>query len=356
MRLLDLYIGKILLRHILVTVVVLLGLFVFVTFIDELGDLDKGQYGISQIVQYTILGIPKTLYEVFPMAALIGSILGLSVLARNSELIVMRAAGVSVQRIVFSVLKVGVMLAVIAMLMGEVISPFTETKAQKIRNESMQSNIGQESNTGVWMRDDNTYVNIGEVLPDLTLLQLKIFEFDGSNVLRFLSIAEQGEYQENSRRWVLKGLKRTMIGDESSAADEVNAAYWSTVVSPQILRVFMIQPDQLSIWQLRRYINHLRSNKQDTASYELAFWSKIVTPFATAVMLILAVPFVFKEARSGNLGRSLFSGIMIGLGFFILNRAFTYFVPLFSIPPSIGALVPTVLVCLLSIFMIRRIV
>ncbi len=354
MRILDIYIGKILLRHILVTIVVLLGLFVFVTFIDELGDLDKGQYGIAQIVQYTILGIPKTLYEVFPMAALIGSILGLSVLARDSELIVMRAAGVSIQRIVLSVLKVGVILALFATLMGEVVSPFTETKAQKIRNESMQTNIGQESNTGVWLRDDNTYVNIGEVLPDLTLLGIKIFEFDGENFLRFLSTAEQGEYQ--NQRWLLKGLKRTMISDESSAADQVNAAYWSTVVSPEILRVFMIQPDQLSIWQLRRYIDHLRSNKQDTSSYELAYWSKVVTPFANAVMLILAVPFVFKEARSGSLGRSLFSGIMIGLGFFILNRAFSYFVPLFSIPPFLGAVVPTLLVCGLSIFMIRRIV
>jgi lipopolysaccharide export system permease protein len=354
MRILDLYIGKILLRHILVTIVVLLGLFVFVTFIDELGDLDKGRYGITQIVQFVILKIPKILYEVFPMAALIGSILGLSVLARDSELIVMRAAGVSIQRIVGSVLKVGVILALLAMVMGEIISPFTETKAQKIRSESMQTNIGQESNTGVWLRDDNTYVNIGEVLPDLTLLRIKIFEFDSRNFLRFLSTAEQGVYKD--QRWLLQGLKRTMIDDESSAADEVNAAYWSTVVSPDILRVFMIQPDQLSIWQLTKYIDHLRSNKQDTGNYELAYWSKLVTPFATAVMLILAVPFVFKEARSGSLGRSLFSGIMVGLGFFILNRAFTFFVPLFSIPPFLGAVVPTVLVCLLSVVMIRRIV
>lgn len=354
MKILDIYIGKILLSHILVTIVVLLGLFVFVTFIDELGDLDKGRYGIAQIVQYVILKIPKILYEVFPMAALIGSILGLSVLARDSELIVMRAAGISIQRIVYSVLKVGLILAAIAMIMGEIVSPFTETKAQKIRAESMQSNIGRESATGLWLRDDNTYVNIGEVLPNLNLLRIKIFEFDNANFLRFLSTAEQGEYQQN--RWLLKGLKRTMIDEESSAADKVTAAYWSTVVSPEILRVFMIQPEQLSVWQLTKYIDHLRSNKQETSNYELAYWSKIVTPFATAVMLILAVPFVFKEARSGSLGRSLFSGIMIGLGFFILNKAFTYFVPLFNISPLVGAALPTLLVCGLSYFMIRRIV
>ena len=354
MRILDNYIGKILLRHIMVTIVVLLGLFVFVTFIDELGDLDQGRYGITQVLQYVILGIPKTLYEVFPMAALIGSILGLSVLARDSELIVMRAAGVSVLRIVGSVLRVGLVLALISMFIGEVVSPFTETKAQRIRAESMQENIGQESGTGLWLRDDNTYVNIGEVLPDLTLLRVKIFEFDNKNFLRFLSTAEQGEY--DNQRWLLTGLKRTMIEDTSSASDKLSEAYWSTVVSPEILRVFMIQPDQLSVWQLLKYIDHLKSNKQETNNYELAYWTKIVTPFATAVMLILAVPFVFRDARSGTMGRSLFSGIMIGLGFFILNKAFSFFVPLFSIPPFLGAIVPTVLVCVLSFLMIRRII
>ena len=354
MRILDNYIGKILLRHIMVTIVVLVGLFVFVTFIDELGNLDKGRYGIAQVLQYVILGIPKILYEVFPMAALIGSILGLSVLARDSELIVMRAAGVSVLRIVGSVLRVGLVLALISMFIGEVVSPFTETKAQRIRAESMQENIGHESATGLWLRDDNTYVNIGEVLPDLTLLGVKIFEFDNQNFLRFLSTAEQGEY--DNQRWLLTGLKRTMIEDTSSASDKLSEAYWSTVVSPEILRVFMIQPDQLSIWQLLKYIDHLKSNKQETNNYELAYWSKIVTPFATAVMLILAVPFVFREARSGTMGRSLFSGIMIGLGFFILNKSFSFFVPLFNIPPLLGAIVPTVLVCILSFLMIRRII
>ena len=353
MKILDLYIGKILIGYITVTILVLLGLFSFVTFIDELGNLDRGNYGIVQVVQFVVLSIPKILYEVFPMAALIGSIMGLSVLARDSELIVMRAAGISVQRIVFSVLKVGIILAFVAMVMGELVSPYTEKKAQSVRAESIQSNIKRQ-NFGLWLRDDNTYVNVGEILPDLTLLKVKIFEFDSNNFLRFLSTAEQGVYQGG--RWLLKGLRRTMINDESSAADEVSAAYWSTAVNPEILRVFMIQPDQLSIWQLDKYIDHLRANKQKTNDYELVYWSKIITPFATAVMLILAVPFVFKNARSGGLGRSLFSGIMIGLGFFILNRAFTYFVPLFEINPLIGAVVPTLLVFLLSIFMIRRIV
>lgn len=356
MRILDLYIGKILVSHVLVTVMVLLGLFTFVDFVGELGDIDKGGYGIIQVFQYVLLGIPKSLYEVFPIAALIGSILGLSVLARDSELVVMRAAGVSIQRIVFSVSKVGLILAFISMILGEVVSPYTETKAEQIRLNSIQSSIRQKDDRGVWMRDENTYVNIGEVLPNLTLLNIKIFEFDERNFLRFLSTAEEGEYQLDNKRWLLKGLRRTMIDDDSSAADAVNAAYWTTEVEPQILSLFRIEPEQLSLWQLDQYITHLESNKQDTGKYDLVFWSKIVTPFATIAMLVLAVPFVFKEARSGNLGRSLFFGIMIGLVFFIMNKAFGFFVSIFSIPPMLGAALPTILVCILAITMMRRIV
>ncbi len=356
MRILDLYIGKILVRHVVVTIMVLLGLFTFVSFVDELGDLDKAGYGILQVLQYVLLQIPKSLYEVFPMAALIGSILGLSTLARDSELIVMRAAGVSILRIVMSVVKVGLILALVAMILGEIVSPYTETKAQQVRLGALQTDIGQEEDFGVWMRDDNTYVSIGEVLPNLTLLRIKIFEFDERNFLRFLSTAKEGEYQLDGQRWLLKGLRRTMIDDDSSAADEVNAAYWTTGVDPNILRVFRIEPEQLSLWQLDQYIDHLTANKQDTSSYELVFWSKVVTPFATIVMLILAVPFVFKESRSGNLGRSLFLGIMIGLAFFIMNKAFGYFVSIFSIPPLLGASLPTLLVCALAFLMIRRVV
>jgi len=216
----------------------------------------------------------------------------------------------------------------------------------------------------VWFRDGTDYIRIDEVLPGekLKLLGIKVFEFDEDNYLRFLSVAEEGEYQSfdqnsSSRNgWLLKGISRTKINQDSSAADKITAAKWNIKLDPEILKIYQVKPEQLSVWQLREYIQHLSSNKQDTATLELEFWSRIVTPFATLVMLILAVPFVFKEARSGNLGRSLFSGIMIGLGFFIANQAFSYFVTLFGIPPLLGAALPTMIVALASTIMIRRII
>jgi len=127
-------------------------------------------------------------------------------------------------------------------------------------------------------------------------------------------------------------------------------------LTTEILEVFLIKPEQLSIGKLVTYITHLESNNQETKIYKLSFWTKIVTPFTTLVMLILAVPFVFGQVRSGGLGKSLFVGIMAGLGFFILTKAFSFFVILYSIPPFIGAILPTLLVLGVSFLLVRRVV
>lgn len=356
MVIIDKYLRKAILNQFILVLVVLLSLFIFITFIDELSNINRGNYTLLKIVQFVILSVPKIMYEVFPIAALIGAILGLSNLAKDSELIVMRSVGVSVQRIVVSTLKVGIILGITAIILGEIVAPISETKALRIRAEAIQSKVKQKSDFGLWMRDESSYISIGEVLPDLSLLNVKIFEFDRDNKLRHLSRAKNGIYDDRTQRWVLENLDRTLIDPDRAFADQMKAAKWETKVDPQILRVFLIKPEQLSIWQLLKYIDHLKANNQETKIYKLSFWTKIVAPFTTLVMLILAVPFVFKQVRSGGLGKSLFVGIMMGLGFFILTKAFGYFVLLYSIPPLIGAIIPTFLVFCVSMFLVKRVV
>lgn len=341
MRILDLYIGRVILYQTAVVLGVLVGLFTFIAFVDQMGELGTGNYGALDAIRYTVFSIPRILYEVFPMSALLGAILGLSHLAVASELVVIRAAGISVVRLIGSVLKIGAVLAVVAMLIGELVTPWSETEAQKGRAQAMQEDISQQTDFGLWMRDRMTYVNVGEVLPDLSLLNVRIFEFDDEGRLRSLVYADQGGYQ--SERWRLEGIDQTLINEDRSGAEskEVKAAYWTTDVTPEILSVFLIKPDQLSAWQLNRYISHLKENNQDTRSYELSFWSKIMTPVATAVMVILAIPFVFSQVRTGGFGRNLFFGIMLGLAYFAFDKGFGYIVLVFSIPPLLGAVLPT---------------
>lgn len=354
MKILNRYLGRIILQYTLISMAVLLALFTFVNFLDQIGSLGKGDYNLWQATRFVLLSVPRLIYELFPMAALLGTIIGLSLLANDSELIVMRASGISMLQITAAALKMGGVFVIIAVLVGEIISPFTETQAQRGRAEALQQNIQQQTNFGLWMRDTQTYVNVGEVLPDLTLLRVKVFEFDPNKRLRSMVTADEGLFQDDY--WLINNVNQTLIDPEGFTETlATESAQWQTRVTPQILSVFLIQPDQLSFWQLSRYIRHLTANQQKTDPFELAYWGKLMLPLSTAVMVVLAIPFVFVNIRTGGLGRSLFIGIMLGLGFYAANKGFGYVVLANGMSPFLGATLPVIGFLFLAMIMMRRI-
>ncbi len=354
MRILDRYLGYIILQYTIITMLALVGLFTFVNFLDQTAHLGHGNYNITELIQYVILIIPRTIYELFPMASLLGTIIGLSLLANDSELIAMRASGISMLQITLATLKMGALFVITAILIGEFVAPYTETKAQRGRAEALQQHIKQQTNFGLWMRDGQTFVNIGEVLPDMTLLGVQVFKFDHNRKLRSLMTAESGTFQDNY--WRIKRVKQTQIdqnGNSESTTHETSK--WASQVTPQILSVFLIKPEQLSFMQLNRYIKHLNKNKQQSDPYKLAFWTKLMQPLSTAVMVMLAIPFAFANIRSGTLGRSLFVGIMLGIGFYVVNKIFGYVVLAHSSSLLLGATAPFIAFLLFAIAMMRRV-
>jgi len=354
MRLFDLYLGRVLLNQILLVLGVLAGVFVFVTFIDQVSYLGTGQYSLLDAIKYVLLSTPRIVYEVFPMAVLVGAILGLSLLAVDSELIVMRSSGISIGQITVAVLKLGFLLALVALLIGEFITPWSETLAQRGRAQALERNIEQKSNSGLWLRDKKTFVNVREVLPDLTLRDIRVFEFDSMSQLRALVYAGKGRYAESF--WDLDDVRQTLIDEQGfTQVSEAPKARWNTAVTPQTMAVFLVQPDQLSLLQLRQYIAHLSANVQDTRNFELAYWSKLTLPASAAVMLLLAIPFVFGSIRSGGMGRNLFIGIMIGITFFATSKALGYIVLVYHMPPLVGAILPTVAFAVAAGILYRRI-
>ena len=354
MRLFDLYLGRVLLNQILLVLGVLVGVFVFVTFIDQVSYLGTGQYSLLDAIKYVLLSTPRIVYEVFPMAVLVGAILGLSLLAVDSELIVMRSSGISIGQITVAVLKLGFLLALVALLIGEFITPWSETLAQRGRAQALERNIEQKSNSGLWLRDKKTFVNVREVLPDLTLRDIRVFEFDSMSQLRALVYAGKGRYAESF--WDLDDVRQTLIDEQGfTQVSEAPKARWNTAVTPQTMAVFLVQPDQLSLLQLRQYIAHLSANVQDTRNFELAYWSKLTLPVSAAVMLLLAIPFVFGSIRSGGMGRNLFIGIMIGITFFATSKALGYIVLVYHMPPLVGAILPTVAFAVAAGILYRRI-
>ncbi len=354
MQILDRYLGRIILQYTLITMLILIGLFTFVNFLDQLNSLGHGNYNITGVICYVILIIPSTIYEIFPMAALLGTIIGLSMLASDSELIAMRSSGISMFQITLSALKVGGLFVISAILIGEFVAPHSETMAQRNRAEALHHNITQHTNSGLWMRDGQTFVNIGEVLPDLTLLRVKVFKFDNDRKLRSLVAAEHGTFKGDY--WLINQVKQTRFDQQGNTEiATLENSKWISQVTPQILSVFLINPDQLSFLQLNRYINHLHKNQQQANPYELAFWTKLMQPLSTAVMVMLAIPFAFTNIRSGTLGRHLFIGIMLGIGFYVANKGFGYIVLVYAFSPLLGATAPVIAFLLLATIMIRQI-
>jgi len=306
------------------------------------------------VFRFVALSAPRIAYETFPMVALIGTILGLSSLALGSELIVIRASGVSLARITGSALRIGGVFMLAVILVGEYVNPWSESAAQQGRAEALERAIDQNNSFGLWLRDGRKYVNVGEVLPDLTLLRIRIFEFDETDRLVSMQYAGRGRYQNNV--WQLLNLRKTTIsagGD--STVEELDQDQWWTEMTPKMMSAFLITPEQLSIKQLRQYMMYLRENNQDTRPYQLAYWQKLILPLSTAVMVVLAIPFVFGSLRSGSMGRNLFIGIMVGLLFYVVNKAFGYIVLGYGVSPIIGAALPTLILFVVALFMYRRV-
>lgn len=352
MSIVDRYIGRAMLYSTLLVFAVLVGLFTFFEFIDKLDDVGRAEFGMWDVLSYLVLTLPKKAYDLFPMAALLGTTMALSSLAVDSELIALRAAGVSLLRIVAAVAKTGLLFVLLAILIGEGVAPASEQLAHRNRAEAMRVGIQQDNNS-IWLREGDSFVNIGEVLPDFSILRVNIYQFDQYNQLRNQVYAERAVYDDG--RWRLQKVSQSQIGADRIRIRNEDEQQWLSGVDPDVLGVFAVKPEGLSAWSLFRYIRHLSRNHQDTARYELALWYKLIAPLSTGVMVILAIPFVFTQPRSTGMGFRLFVGIMIGLAFFVLNRGFGFYSLLYGIPPFLGAILPTLAFFLLALFLLRRV-
>lgn len=350
--LLDRLIARQMLYSTLLVLNVLVALAVFFVLIDALKDYGQANFGLFELARYVILKQPQQVYELSPVGALIGTLMGLSTLALNSELVAMRAAGVSIVRIVMATMKIGALFALVILLVGEYVVPVSENLAQTGRARALETPLQKES-TGIWLRSGPTFVNIGEVLPDLSLLRLNIYAFDGRSHLRIQTAAQRAEYAGGA--WRLQDVRESLlVGNEAVQTRESPEEEWHTALTPSVVSVFAIRPESLSIQQLHYYIGHLEENNQDTRNFRLAFWQKLFMPLAILIMVLLATPFVFRQIRSGGLSHRVFIGIMLGLLFIILHKSLGYFGALYALPPMAAPLLPIAVFFAVALYLLRR--
>lgn len=344
MRVLNAYIAREVLKGSLVAVVVLLSLLNFFSFTDEMGDLGQGRYGLKQIFEYLALSTPRDFYELMPSAALLGSIVTLGALANNRELVAMQAAGASKFRIIWSVMRAGLILVVISSAVGEYVAPISERAAQMLKATAMKQQVASRTKYGFWVRDGDIYINIRKIQQRDELGDISIFELDEDQRLKLVTHAEKAVY--DGAKWHLENLGLSHFGYDTVFAEAKTEADWSSILAPDLLNVFVVRPENLSAYELANYMLYLRDNAQQSPAVELAFWDRIVNPFVTLVMLLVAIPFVLTLRRESSLGQRIVVGVTFGLGFYLFDRTFGHFGLIYEINPILAACLPTVIVFL----------
>ncbi|MDR9436315.1 MAG: LPS export ABC transporter permease LptG [Thiohalophilus sp.] len=351
MKLLERYIGQAVIIGVFSVLAVLVALFALIGFVDELDQIGRGSYTLWHALLYTLLNVPRQMYEIFPMATLLGTMLGLGMLANNRELVVMRTAGLSLTRIVWAIMKTAAMLILLAMVIGEVIAPPVYEYSNQKRLELMGAKISLNTQYGLWARDGETYINVRRVDSQAKLRGIHLYTFDGQR-LQTLMRAKSARYE--GEQWLLKNVTRYDIDDEALQKQKVDELLWHTLLDPALINVVSVDPDTLPVWKLYNYIDYLRENGLDSGQYELAMWGKAVMPFTLAAMVLLAVPFVFGAQRHTGIGQQIMIGFLIGIVFYIGNRLAGQMGLVYEFPPALAAALPTALVIGASLLWFRR--
>lgn len=356
------YVCRELLKSILLVLVAFLALFGFFDVVYELKSVGKGVYSFALAVSYVALGLPGRLYELAPIAALIGALLALSTLARHSEITVLRASGMSSTNLLGLLAKLGVALAIITLLVGELVVPFTERIAQQLRTRAISNVVAKEFNSGLWLKDGRTFVNINTATPDAELRGIRIYEFDDQARLKAVTDAKTAVFLPPDS-WELSSVVKTRMdyGKDSvkglqglprGIVERQTSDVWQSALNPDILSVLMVAPERMSIYGLVTYWRHLHANNQKTLRYEIALWKKLFYPLSVLVMFALAMPFAYFNSRSGSVSLKLFGGVMLGILFHMLNGLFSSLGVINAWPPIASAAAPSALFLLIALGLI----
>jgi lipopolysaccharide export system permease protein len=346
------YVALEMLRHVLLVLLALLALFTFFDTIGELRKLGRGNYHMGTLLLYVGLGLPGRLYQLMPIAVLLGTLLTLAQLSAHSEYTVLRTAGLSLRRLAALLLQVGVLFAAFTFVSGEYLAPYSERLAEQVRLKATQSVISGGGRTGLWVKDDTSFINVREMLPDNTLLGISIYTFDAEARLVRVQQADKAHYRDRNT-WLLRQVNDTRFGDTVQHQRHPEQL-WQSVLNPDMLSVLLVVPEQMSASSLWRYIEHLHANKQQTDRYAMALWSKLLYPLAVLVMVVIALPFAQVQRRGGGVGSRLFIGMLVGLGFHFLNKLFGHMGLLYGWHPLLANGLPIALFASTAMLVLHR--
>ena len=353
MNLLDRYVIRALLGGVFVVIVVLVALGALFLFANQQDDIGVGTYSALDALWFVLLNLPQQVYEMMPIAVLIGALLGLGSLARGSELTVMRAAGISVWRIAGSVLMAGVLLTTFAVICGEFLAPPMQDMAKRQKALSKFSNISFANRGGAWVRDGNLLINVSQQSGRAEFGGMRIYELTPDHELESMATASTATVQPDGS-WKLSHYASTTFGGERIESKHEDSRQFSSSVGGDFLALTVSSPRQLETRVLWNLISHLKQNDLDSAEQEFAFWSRIARTVAILFAALLAVPCVFGSLRSSGTGTRTLLGVLIGVTFFLVQRMLESGALVFDASPVVLAWFPTALLGAAALVLIAR--
>ncbi|CAN7497806.1 LPS export ABC transporter permease LptG [Massilia sp. LjRoot122] len=365
--------------------VAFLALISFMDLTSELPSVGKGGYEFQHALIYVLLLVPGNVYQVMPVAALIGTIYTMAQFASSSEFTIMRASSMSTRMAAWMLFKVGLVFVLITFVFGELITPRTAPLAERVRLAAKGSTLSAEFRSGMWTKDSihaegvkgpvigTRFFNVRQIRSDGQLVDVRLYEFDANMRMRAVITASAGSYLGNNT-WRLRGVSETMFsnsrtlpapgapvpqgqsiaasfGQETAAVAtrKLDTLDLASEITPKILSVSRSDPERMSANELAVYTRHLAENRQETGRFKVAFWKKIIDPLSIMVLMALALPFAYLHTRSGGVSLKIFVGIMIGVSFLLLNALFSNLGVLTALPAFFTAAAPSLLFLLLAI-------
>jgi len=352
-NILDRYVIRALLGGVMVVTIVLMTLGALFLFANQQDDIGVGSYTALDAFWFVLLNLPQQVYEILPIATMIGALVGLGTLARGSELTVMRAAGISVWRVAGSVAMAGVLLVIFAVICGEFLAPPLQAMAKQQKLLSKFATISFGARGGPWVRDGNLLINVLQQSGSGEFGGMRIFELTAEHELKSVATASTATVKPDGK-WKLTQYRITKFGGQTIESDQQDSRDFNSTVGGDFLALTVSEPRQLETRVLWGLMRHLKENDLDARPQEFAFWSRIARTAAILFAALIAVPFVFGSLRSAGSGARTLIGVLLGVTFFFIQRMLESGAIVFDASPLVLAWFPTALLASVAVVLIAR--
>jgi lipopolysaccharide export system permease protein len=353
MKILNRYIAMHVISATLFVSLVFLGVQSFIDFVEQLSDIGKSNYGLMQSFKFVLMTLPGDFYQLFPVIGLLGCLLGLGYLASSNQLIVMQSSGTSILKITWAVLRAALFMLVIVTFIGEWLAPHLRNRAANDKAISLQHAVSFSSFNGVWLHHQHDFIHIQKLSTPTQIGRLTLYSFDDHHRLGALYYAEKGGLKDKG--WVLENVQKTSFLKNRVKTQRLKRLLLHIDIQPTILSWMHQHPSTLMLTYVYQYLRYFNRYNLNVFLVSFNFWQRLIQPLTTLVMIALSVPFIFGSLRDVSTGSRIVVGIIVGLGFYILNQFFGPFSLLFQWPAYLAAMAPTFCFLMICLWLLWRV-